>query len=298
MLHGVPLPRQDPHYTSFLPHFCSLPQNISTACTSRARIVKDTSEHRQEAAGLVAQCLLLKSLLAHHVENLMSAINYAQQALIYSKEAYDRSLQLRALESIALKYAYSKRNQQALQTIEQAIPLLNQKNVPISSQIQALIYGSLACNAARNGQDGTAYLDQAGRLVTKPDAKCPVYLSYEQSYLLFDTGVMYYQQGDSTKALEAFSQLVDPEILTLKTSLDRGEIGRIEAINYMTMASLTSENKDMEQTIHFWTEGIQAARVLHSEQRFAEALAAYDIMRALWPNEQRIQELRDLTRHW
>jgi len=37
---------------------------------------------------------------------------------------------------------------------------------------------------------------------------------------------------------------------------------------------------------------------LRSEQRFAEALTAYDIMQALWPGDKQIKELRDLTRHW
>ena len=70
------------------------------------------------------QCLLLKARLAHHLEGIREALQYAQQALSYHEAARDISLRLAALESLTLMYNYSKRYQQALQTIEQAKPLL------------------------------------------------------------------------------------------------------------------------------------------------------------------------------
>ncbi len=263
------------------------------------RIVKDSSEYHQEAAGLATQCLLLKTLLGEHIESLKEATQYAQQALVYSKEAKDLSLQLRALEGLAVIYTYSKHNTLAFQTIEQAVPLLKhikQKNVPISPHVLALTNGMLACTLVRNGQDGTAYLDQASALLPEKENDRPIYTSYSKNGLLLDTAIVYSYQGESIKAVEALSQIVDPETFALKSPW--GETKRIEVIHHMTAASLRAKDKDMAKVIHFWTAGIQAARAIHSEQRFNEALTAYEVMQYLWPDEKRIQDLRDLTEHW
>ena len=50
-------------------------------------IVKESSQHRQEAARLVAQALLMKATLSVHKEGVMQAAAYGLQALEYSKES-------------------------------------------------------------------------------------------------------------------------------------------------------------------------------------------------------------------
>jgi hypothetical protein len=54
----------------------------------------------------------------------------------------------------------------------------------------------------------------------------------------------------------------------------------------------------MPRSINLWKTGIQSAIALQSEQRFAEAMSAYDIMEAVWTGERRITELRPLIQHW
>jgi hypothetical protein len=120
------------------------------------RVVKDSSPYRKEAAGLVMRCLLLKSILGHHLGDVQT-MQYLQQALCYSKTAKDIPLYLKTLESLAVAYTFSKRYPQALQTIEQAEPLLKeikQKNLPVSPHVFALVNGMLACALVRTGQDG------------------------------------------------------------------------------------------------------------------------------------------------
>jgi DNA-binding XRE family transcriptional regulator/tetratricopeptide (TPR) repeat protein len=260
------------------------------------RIVKDSSQHRQKAAGLVTQSLLLKTILAHHVENRANAAYYAQQALFFSEVAQDISLQLRAFECLAVVYTFGRQYQQATQTIGQAIPLLKQKEVPLSPSLQAQIYGMAACALTRIGQDGSAYLDQASLLLPEKDTECPIYVGYGKKDLCLDAGIVHAHQGNSAKAIETLSQFVDPKTFALQ--VPGSEMRRIEIINAMTMACLKAKNKPMEQVIHFWTAGIEAARALQSERRFEEALTAYEIMETLWPDEKRIIELRDLTQHW
>ena len=117
---------------------------------------------------------------------------------------------------------------------------------------------------------------------------------------MLDTAIVLSLQGESTKSFETLSKVVDPETSSLKTSSKNfGETGRIEVLNTMTMVTLRAKDKDMENAIHFWRAGIQGAKDLHSEQRFNEALEAYDLMaRYIWPGEKRILELRELTQHW
>jgi hypothetical protein len=128
------------------------------------------------------------------------------------------------------------------------------------------------------------------------DIQHPEYIEYNKGGLLLDTAIVYSHQGNSAKAIEVLSQIVDPQTFTRKTS--RTEMGRIEAINAMTMASLRAKEKNMDQSIHFWKAGIQAAKALRSELRFNEAVAAYEIMESIWPGEKRITDLRDLMQHW
>src|SRR5581483_7346622 len=107
-------------------------EGVSTYLPVLQLIVKDSSEHRQEAARLVMQCFLLKSLLAQHLENLLSAISYAQQALPYSEAAQDVSLHLQVFKRLAVMYVFGKQYQQALQMMQHVEPFLKRKDVTLS----------------------------------------------------------------------------------------------------------------------------------------------------------------------
>ncbi len=76
-------------------------EGVSTYLSILQRIVRDSSQHRQEAASLATQCLLLKAILGKHLEGTVQAIPYAQQALSYSKVTQDISLHLKGLEVLA-----------------------------------------------------------------------------------------------------------------------------------------------------------------------------------------------------
>lgn len=274
-------------------------EGVSAYLPVLQRIVKAYSRYRQEAASLVAQGLLLKSVLAVHFEGTREALQYAQQALFYSKRAQDIALHLKSLERLAVCYGYSKHHKQSLETITQAEPLLEeiaQKELPVSPAVLALANGMLACAFARNGKDAKAHLDQAAALLPEENAQRPVYIHYNKFGFLLDAGIVYSQRGESEKAIKVFSQAVDPDSFDLK--LPWTETGRIEVINYMTKASLMDNDKDIERTIFFWKGAITSAKAIQSEQCFNEAVSTYDIMQVVWPGDKRIMELRDLTEHW
>jgi transcriptional regulator with XRE-family HTH domain/tetratricopeptide (TPR) repeat protein len=264
-------------------------------------IVMNSSQHRKEAASLAGQCALLKTMLGWHLEGLKEAAIYAREAITYAREADDISLLLSALDYLAWAEYYDKRGKQALHNIEQAVPLLMQskkRGLPLSTRLQGGVYSTLALMQAKNGQNRIASLRQAANAFFAPpvDESRFVYMDYTTSDLVLNDGMVHYHQGDYAKALDSLSQLIDPETLALKMPLP--ERSRIEGLNMMTLASLKAKKKDMEHALHIWTEAINGAKTLQSEQRFSEALTGYEIMEALWSDEKRITNLRDHIIHW
>jgi transcriptional regulator with XRE-family HTH domain len=113
---------------------------------------------------------------------------------------------------------------------------------------------------------------------------------------IYRAGTALYEQGDCGQAMAMLEQLIDIEQLTAKQLMP--EPTRVEVINTMTLISLRQPKKDKDLSLRLWTEGINGARALHSEQRFREALLAYEIIRGIWADEEDIKALRDLTVHW
>ncbi|MBV9689940.1 MAG: hypothetical protein JO202_09535, partial [Ktedonobacteraceae bacterium] len=263
-------------------------------------IVKDSSQYRKAAATLAGQCALLQTILGLHLQGLKEAEQYAQEAVTYSKEAQDIPLLVSALDYAAWMHYFAKHSQQALRLIEQAIPLLKQKpyGTALPPLLCADVYSTLAVMQAKNGRDGTTSLALAKEALFAPplDEPCFVGIEYTTSDVFLEEGLFHYQQGEPDKAVNAFSQLVDPN--TLAAKLPMPERVRIGALNDMARALLNNETKEMERVIHFWRAALEGAVKLQSEQRFSEVLVTYEIMESLWPREKRITELRDLVVHW
>ncbi|MBV9689911.1 MAG: helix-turn-helix transcriptional regulator [Ktedonobacteraceae bacterium] len=264
-------------------------------------IVKDSSQYRKAAATLAGQCALLQTMLGWHLQGLKEAEQYAQEAVIYSREAQDIPLLVSALDYAAWMHSYAKRDQQALHTIEQALPLLKPKShiAPLPSHLRGGVYSTLAVMQAKNGQDAGDSLGLARETFfsSASDEPCFVYIvDHRASGIVVNDAAVQYYQGKAERALDALSQVIDPETLVAKIPLP--ERARIETFNDMARAVLRSENKEMERVIYFWRAALEGALKLHSEQRFSEVLVTYEIMGSLWPREKRITELRDLVVHW
>ena len=261
-------------------------------------LVKDSTSHRQAAASLVGQCSLLKTVLGWHLQGLKEAEQYAQEAVTYSKEAHDIPLLLSSLDYLAWVHYYNQRSKQALQTISGAIPLFKEHFTSLPSRLLGGIYSTLALMQAKNGQRGTPMIEKASEAFFKTtnEDKRIVYLDYTISDLILNDGMVNYQQGEYAKAVHSLTQLIDTNTLSSKMPLP--ERSRIEAINIMTLASLKGPKKDIEQIITLWKAGMQGAKRLQSEQRYSEALTAYNVMEGIWSNEKHIHDLRELSIHW
>jgi transcriptional regulator with XRE-family HTH domain/tetratricopeptide (TPR) repeat protein len=279
---------------------------LTTYLPPLKEIVDQSSLHRQEASRLVAQALLIKATLSLHREGPKRAISYGKQADIFSKESGNIPLQLIILKRLAWMYACDKQQKQALDTVLKAKSLLlkqQKKGLPVHSFIQSTVYGGVAKYQARNGLDEEALVaihEAKKAFFTSPssgDDTAAIVDDFNYSTLLLEDGLTYYYLDQYEKALEVFAHAVD--LTTLDPKVPASSVRtRVEIINNETLASLKSPKKDMDLSIRLWKAGIQGAIDLRSEQRFGEALTAYDIMQALWPGDKRIKELRDLTRHW
>jgi hypothetical protein len=120
---------------------------------------------------------------------------------------------------------------------------------------------------------------------------------FNESNLILEDGLTCYHLEQYEKALQVFGNAIDfPTFKPLVPA--SSERVRLEIINNEILASLKRPKKDMELSINLWRAGIQGTVALRSEQRFQEAVMAYNIMQALWPGDTRIKEIRDLARHW
>jgi transcriptional regulator with XRE-family HTH domain len=267
-------------------------------------IAKESSLHRKEATRLAGQAFQLKTMLSCHRGGPKQAASYAEQGLVYSKESGDLPLLLTLLKTSAWVYACDRQNEKAAEKMVEAQYLLEHASTSLPVFVQSNVYSGVAKNQALHGRKDEALL-ALGRaqdtfaVASGEDTKLfsLQWMDYDPAHLLMDEGLTHYHLREYDAALDAFAKVIDPETLALKVS-GVAERVRIEIINHQALASLKRARKDMELAIKLWIAGMQGAIALRSEQRFGEALSAYDIMEALWSGERRIMELRDFTRHW
>jgi tetratricopeptide (TPR) repeat protein len=269
-------------------------------------LLKDVVKHaskaqqRKEAASLAAQCDLLKMILGWHVEGLRDLADYAREALLYSEEAGDLSLQIAIHVKLAWMYGYACQYQQSLREADLAAHLLKTSVIPLPANLYSTVYCTRAIRQAMYSKDQEALaslrLAHQHFAEVQPAAQQFVYLDFIRSSLILEDGMVYAQLGQYDTALNSFEQIIDPQSLT--TKLPIAERVRIEALNNQMLALLRSKQRDMDQVIRLWKAGMQGAITLRSEQRFNEACTAYEVMLGLWPGDKRIKDLRALIAHW
>lgn len=271
---------------------------LSTYLTPLKEIVEQSSLHRKEAARLVGQALRIKATLSVHREGPKRAVNYGKQAEIYSKESGDASLLLITLQQLAWFYSCDKQSKQALETALRARHLLEHAAIPLSPLIQSAVYGAVAKYQAQNRQreEALAALHTAYETFPSEDDEDSTFVDFNRSTLILRDGLAHYYLGEYEAALDSFSQAIDPHTLDPKVPASSARV-RIEIINYQTLASLKIPKREKELTLNLWMAGMKGALALRSEQRFNEALIAYEIMEALWPDPD-VKALRDVIKRW
>ena len=264
------------------------------------RIVKDASkeQQRKDAAGLAAQCLCLKRILALHLETPVHARNYAQEAVLYGQISGDRSLHIASLFALAEAYYYSNAFEKAWQTGEQARAIMEQPSQqPLPALVKAQGYSYIAkysAAAAKPEHPTLTLFEKASRSFsdsTKDMSKL-VYIDCTTANLILREGLVHRYLGNYQAATDTLAQI---------ETLTPGEFAErmwIEIKIHQASAVLMHPQKDMEEVIALWTAGMNRAGALQSEKRFSEACQVYSMMECAWPHEQRIRDLRDLIQRW
>ncbi|HZO72732.1 MAG TPA: helix-turn-helix transcriptional regulator [Ktedonobacteraceae bacterium] len=256
-----------------------------------------STRNRKEAAELLIQCLLLKAMLAWHLESTQDAILYTQEIEQYSQLADSPMFQVLALRTQAAAYYNANHWKQALSAAEQAKNVL--ETAPgslIPPVVRSYVHAGLATYQSRNGQKQEA-LRSLGKAHTAffaqpPDEPAPIWIAHSKANLILHDGMAHLHVGMQKEALDSFAQI--------HQTSSAHEIIRVESFINQVMAEVNRADglRDMEWCIDRWIQGIEGAKQLRSEQRFGEAITAYAAMRAVWPGERRIKELQAYITHW
>jgi hypothetical protein len=272
----------------------TIPPIIDSYLPTLVAVMKNAPSHREMTADLIAQCYLLKSILAWHLENLATAETYCIQATRYSDIAKNINLRLTALNQHALIFYYAKQFQKALTKSEEAhATLLQAFHEHIFSIMQGRVYMYLAAFQAQQSKDDAEHtLEQAQNAFALQAAAAepvPLYIDCGEASLTLWDGLTHYHLGThdvahterASTSLKVFGQ---PQPNT-----GIPERFRLECLTNRTLVAIRAN--EMEEAIDCFEAGRQGARLLESKQRNAEIDYAYLEMLKQWPREEHVQKL-------
>ncbi len=261
-----------------------------------ARVAPTTQS--KAAADLLAQCFLLKTTLSWNITTPADGIRYAQQAETYSKLVEQPLLQVMAFRMQAAALCYTNQWEQALQTAQQAKYVLDTTPKELIPPIaHSYVYAGLANYQAYYGQKQEALTSLKKAHATfferPPTEKVPLWIDHSIGNLLLNDGLAHAHLGLYRAAIDSFEQIQADHANDMTIPL----ACRIEALIEQTTVEVSRDDqpRDMEKCIALWTQGIESAKALQSNKYFGDALMAYAAMRAVWPGEIRIKQLRELT---
>ena len=270
---------------------------------------------RKAAADLLAQCFLLKGVLSWAVTTPNDAIDYAQQAETYGEQAGSRLLQITALRVKSAALCYANRWEQALQAAEKAKFLLEERDkqdkqkqlsafvtaeAPISQIIHSYVYAGLATYQAYHGDKARALLSLKKAHTTffeRPaNEEVPIWCDHHVGNLLVNDGEAYMHLGMYKEGLDSLQQIDTQYAQDTTISFTN----RVDALTSRVMAEVNRDDqpRDMEQCIDLFIRGIEGAKAVRSNLRFNAAVQAYTAMRAAWPTEKQVKDLREYIVHW
>jgi hypothetical protein len=230
---------------------------------------------------------------------MAETISYAREAVFLSKATGDISLQLSAYVKLAWSYFHEKKYTLARTTMREGEAVLKHYQQtpdvePLPSSIIGSFHSALALIQTKTGESPDSALGIATESAPMDDHIA--FMVFTPSVQLNEAALICCTSGDQVGAMKWLEKRIDPE--TLRPRVPQGEWERVKAINTMTLSSLKTKNRDMERTIHLWTAGIGRAKELQYEFGFHQAIANFEGMEMVWPEEKRIAELRELIEHW
>lgn len=264
------------------------------------KIAHESLHLRKKALNLATNCAILKTELGWSHKDLLVVIQYARKAVEYGTEYYKEtgniSILLSARSKLAWAYydCYGSKNTLALNTALQSVSLLNQKNTKTHPCIIGGTYSTLALMQADQGLDTDMALGRATEL--DPGDEPVAMMDFTRARLPLEKALILCHQDNCEQARKTVEEQINPDTLTQKSS--GSGWGRLEAIYLLTLSSLKSKERDMDEVIRFWIAGVEGAKAARSKYRFAQSSNLYQQMKIAWPGEHALKELRDYLVPW
>jgi transcriptional regulator with XRE-family HTH domain/tetratricopeptide (TPR) repeat protein len=250
----------------------------------RPLIYSLSESYRKAACTLLAQCFILKSKLAHALEDNDQAIAYEEEAIQYAELAQAYTETTIANREMALLYWHRGKQgyKQALPYAEVAYGLA--KNTP--RIIRSFTASGLSLCQAACGQ--TEYAQKA--LAEAHDLFDPTILilsmPYSESMLLATAASVHRHSQSFQEAIDLYEKILTiPDISTLGAVGERIKYAETEVIRDDVQA------RDMELCVDLLTKAITGAKELDSKLYIRKAGECFTLMRVAWPREQAIKTL-------
>jgi transcriptional regulator with XRE-family HTH domain len=268
----------------FLGELAEVERVLPTAISHLTTLAQQTSPYQKMAASLLSQAHLLASRLNVQKEDFGSSLAHCKQAFLYGQLADDPNLQAASL--IRRSHTLSYGNRPTLQTKQEAMQYIHD----VSPLLQSHLYCALGAGLAGVGQKQEALRNIELANETFPDTpehdptfpytrttKYIICLNEMRSYLKLK------------QPLEAWNAISKADLYVPEHVSPR----RMELLKYMVIAS--TDMNDMEQSEHYFRLMKTIARSLKSDYWLNEISTTYQYLQLKWPDERRIEDLRDLT---
>ena len=274
---------------------------VSAYIPTLKMLVASSSHSRKEAADILVQCYLLKAALSWHVSTPVDGISYAQQAETYSQVAEKPLLQVAALRSQAAVYCYAHQWGQALHTGLRAKHVLESTPKELIPPLaRSYVYAGVATYQAyhQQKQDALTSLKKAHATFfeqSKTEA-VPLWIDHSIGNLLINDGLTHRYLELYEGAVDSFAQVEQEYLQDSTVTFD----GTVEAQIEQVIAEVSRDDqvRDMDKCIALWTQGLAGVKATQSNKHFSDAVVAYTAMKAVWPGEMRIKQLREQLIHW
>jgi transcriptional regulator with XRE-family HTH domain len=247
-----------------------------------------------EAASIVAQGLLLQSILWGHQLKLADMVFLCQQAVVYAQQSNDPNTLSAALTGLAVAYKYGGQPENSFKAYQEALSYCDRA----SSLLRSRVYAGAAATFAQRGrkQEAFFYIGLAYENLPEHPEDDPNFLSADNGiYMLaYYEGLLYLALSQPKEADRAFeSYKLHP------SGSSTPERNRLEIINHLGRAAIMSG--DLEKYIDCLKGGLTGAIALKSKKRFDEAINIYrhDMPKA-WlyePSIKQIEEQFQLGQH-
>lgn len=268
-------------------------------------IMQNSSKYREYAAVLLSRLFQMRQRLAYHTESVEQALVYSQRAVEYAKESQDATMLIMALRELASVYEWpldhiplQARRKKALELTDEGVFLMAQ-NESISPLVASWVHIGHAKFQAFTGLKQEAYhsIGKAQEAFTRVPAseEWPGF-HLDEANLIRQESIVYAYLDEHSKALSSFDKIINLNDSNLPGRLPmpvRTHLGTLsEAI--ISLLKLPFQQKDKELALHIWHAEYKEALALQSKTYLNESYISYRIMEALWPDDARITDLRDL----